>query len=157
MSFSCYCITRHYDIFLHGYAHYAFASTIKFHSEAHRSDRNNNSVWQNYDQRRRIAREAIDRQSPSPSLSVGGNVPKNERRDFARENNHRYLCRFASTDVLTVVQKDSLLPFLYLTLIAKYIHAGTRILRRDHVEMRKIFFQLPLKREKRIPYKMISV
>lgn len=102
---SCYCITRHCDIFLHGYAHYAFASTIEFHSESHPSDRNNNSVWQNCDQRRRIAREATDRQSPPPSLSVRGNVPKNERRDFARENNHRYLCRFASTGVLTATKR----------------------------------------------------
>lgn len=84
MSLSCYYITCRYDISLHGYAHYAFA-TIEFHSEFHRGDQNNNSVWQNCDQRRRIARKATDRQSPSPSLSVRESAPKKERHDFARE------------------------------------------------------------------------
>lgn len=125
MSLSCYHITCHYDIFLHGYAHYAFASTIEFHGEFHRGDQNNNSIWQNCDQRRRIARKATDRQSPSPSLSVRENAPKKERRDFAKENNHRYLCRFASRRADSCKKMFLYSLVLYRTLVAKYIRSHT--------------------------------
>lgn len=157
MSLSCYCITCHYNIFLHGYAHYAFASTIEFHGEFHRSDRNNNSVWQNCDQRRRIAREATDRQSLSPSLSVRGNVPKKRETRFRERETIIDTCVVSRRQACWQLQKDPLLPCLFVSDPHRKIHrCGHAYFARRFTEWGKYFPTPLLRGRKRILYKMIS-
>lgn len=93
-----------------------------------------------------------------PLYSQSGETFRKTRDTISRERTIIDTCVVSRRQACWQLHKKILHSptFLYPTLIAKYTRAGTRILRRYHVEMREIFFLLPLKREKRIPYKIIS-
>lgn len=92
--------------------------------------------------------------NPHPFHS-GKTLRKNEKRDFARENNHRYLCRLASTGVLTVAKRRSFSLLPYIRSSSQNIHVHTHITcARVYFAQRsrrneKNIFPAPLKREEK--------
>lgn len=150
MSFSYYYITRHYDIFLHA-MHIMHSrrrlnftvSPIEVIGITIPSDK----IAINDDELR--AKQLTDNLHPLHSQS--GETFRKTRDAISRERTIIDTCVVSRRQACWQLQKDSLLPFLYLTLIAKYTHAGTRILRRDYVGniWRRKYFSSSLLREKK--------